>query len=198
MSLKVESLFHVLWRCGRMPPVALAMLGITVGAGPAFASSGDVASGIATATVIHPLTVSQLADLDFGMVASDAGGVGSVTIAPGNSAILYEGAARPGCSADVACPAGHAARFSVTGKEGSSYSISVPSRIGARDPASDQPALTVESITIQTRSRPAAGATGQLDATGHDSFGVGGTLQVPAGLRAGRYRISIPVVVFYN
>lgn len=170
---------------------------------PAWAN-GATATGMATATVVHPIAVTQMADLDFGIVISDSGRAGSVTIAPGGPAIRYAGGARLGCGGRLACPKAHAGLFGVTGQANSTYSIAVPSNISVRGISASEalsaeaPLLVVTGITARTESRPAAGSVGQLGANGRDRFSLGGTLNVTTKLPPARYRVSIPVVVTYN
>lgn len=166
------------------------------------------AVGVAAATVVSPVAVRQLTDLDFGVVAANAGSGGEVVLAPGSGSATYGGGARRGCSGGVACPAPHAASFEVSGEAGRAYSIAAPDSIavagevvapgsGGSDEASP-PVLRVEALHFRSASRPEAGSAGRLDAAGRDRFDLGGTLRVPAALPPARYRVSVPVIVAYS
>ncbi len=172
---------------------------------PAPALAGDVAasaSGAAAAVVVGPVTVRQIADLDFGTVAADAASPGWVTLEPGGGGAIYSGGARQACGTGPSCPAPHAARFEVTGEAYRAYAIAAPDSltlagdaIEARSPA---PVLTIERLRIRSASRPGAGPMGQLDAAGRDSFDLGGSLHLPSALAPARYRVSVEVIVTYS
>lgn len=90
-------------------------------------------------------------------------------------------------------------RFQVTGAPGSAYRVSVGSSALAywRTPAQGRtPQLTVTNFTVRTNSQ--GSASGILDATGSDFINVGGTLQVPSGMKAASYRVEVPIHVEYN
>lgn len=157
------------------------------------------ANGAATAQIVAPLTVTRVSDLDFGTIfASAAPGV--VTVSPEGSA-SYGGGVHPACAgADCASP--HAAAFAVRGEPDRSYAIVVPARIVANGTSSDPgdetpPDIAVNDIALRTDSRPADGASGQLGRTGADRFTIGGTLEIPAGLRSSRYRATIAITINY-
>lgn len=113
-------------------------------AGAVQAASGNsaTATGMASATIVAPVQVATLSDLDFGNVASDGPNYGqndgqnpgqSIGAATGpaqvsvgaDGATRFEGAARPVCLA-LDCPMPHSAGFSVAGEAGRSYTITAP------------------------------------------------------------------------
>lgn len=166
------------------------------------------ASGSAAASVVSPITIRQIADLDFGTVTSTAAGFGSVTLAPGQGAAAFSGGTTSGCSNTGECPAPHPASFVVRGDAGRAYAVFAPPSVEIRgtailpplDSARDlsMPLLRIENLRIRTASRPQEGPAGQLDHHGSDSFDLGGTLRVRGGLAPARYRISVPIVVVYS
>ena len=179
---------------------------LLIAASPAMAASGNssAATGMASATVIQPITVTTTADLDFGTVASDTTGL--VDILPATSPALYSGGAHDACNADSTCHATHAASFTVAGEAGRSYTITAPQSVSitphpvAGSAAGSDllpPSLLVDAITIRTASRPDSGANGQLDGTGQDHFEIGGRLIVPAALSPARIVTQITVIVAY-
>ena len=164
------------------------------------------AAGAASATVVAPIAVRQISDLDFGVVAAGSGQAGSVTILPGIAAARYAGSAGQACSADGDCPAPHFASFEVSGEAGRAYSIAAPASVAlSGEPLGDgqegiaaTPVLQVEAIGLRSVSRPDAGPAGRLDSLGRDRFDLGGTLRLPATMAPARYRVSIPVIVTYS
>jgi hypothetical protein len=185
---------------------------LAVGASPALAASGNMATanGMASATIVEPIAVTSVVDLDFGNVASDGdqAGPGSVMLG-GEGAARYEGRARAVCDLGD-CPAPHSAGFTVAGEAGRAYTITAPMflTIAPRAIVGPEDALSVmgtmpqmvlvDSIAVRTASRPDDGPSGQLDGAGRDSFEIGGRLQLPAGLPPARYVTVIKVVVAYS
>ena len=174
------------------------------GAGPQGALVS--AAGIATATVIKPIAVRRISDLDFGIIAN-SGESGSVIVAPGVSGARYGGSASRGCAADGDCPEPHVSSFEVAGEANRSYAIGVPARVaiageallsgraqGERAPAP----LHLEKISLRSASRPHAGPAGRLGPDGRDRFDLGGTLRISGTISPARYRASIPVIITYN
>jgi hypothetical protein len=187
----------------------LAALGFLIPPDAAWARAEETsATGAASATVISPVSVKQTADLDFGIIAANASGTGSVRLAPGGGVAIYRGSVRLSCIGATQCPAPHAARFEVNGEAGRSYVIAAPQRIAVPgktaapasegDDHADAPVLWVEEFWFRSASRPDAGPAGRLDARGQDWFELGGTLLVPSALPPARYRVSVPVIVSYN
>lgn len=156
------------------------------------------ATGAAAAQVVRPIAAVSLADLDFGLVSSDA--AGSVTVVAGEKTARYAGGARRACDQAQACPAEHPARFLVTGESGRSYRVAVPDRLTISGMQGDAqgPTLFAVALTVKTASRSADGTEGTLDAQGSDTFEIGGTLRLPAKHDAARYTVSVPVIVTYS
>lgn len=180
--------------------VALALLA----ASPAAAAGGAsaTAQGVAEATVIQPIVVSVITNLDFGMLTASHTMGGTVTVDPANGA-RYGGGASPACLGGGACPFVHASRFAVRGEAGRDYSVRAPAGIMASGTLLDgssgtAPDLAIASIQVRTQSRPDGGFSGTLDGNGRDIFDVGGALMVPAGTPAARYRAVLPVIVTYG
>lgn len=185
-----------------------AASGALLAAMPAFAQSAmSTASGMATATIVRPIAVRQISDLDFGLVTS-TGEAGSVTLQPGAPAARYSGSARLGCAADDECPVPHVSSFEVTGEANRSYTIAVPASVAitgetlSADRESRMTAppavLRVEAIRLRSASRPEAGPAGRLDPGGRDRFDLGATLRIAGAVAPARYRVSIPVLVTYH
>ena len=170
-------------------------------ASPAVASGNSAAAdGEARATIVTAVAATEIADLDFGGIASNPAQGGAVAIPAGTDRARYTGGARSSCNA-AHCPSAHPARFAVTGEANRAYAVWTPASMpveGILAAGGAARTLTVTGIEVRTDSRPDSGAHGQLDAAGADGFGVGGTLQVPAGLSPAHYRVSIPVMLTYS
>jgi hypothetical protein len=181
---------------------AAALLALLSGS-PAAAASGSSASaqGAVSATVIQPIVVTALSNLDFGMLASARMQGGAVTIDPASGA-HYSGGASPACVGAGACPPVHASRFAVRGEAARSYVVSAPRGLVAsgtlEGSAAPAPDLAIETLTVRSESRPDNGPGGTLDVNGQDYFSIGGTLVVPAGTSAAHYQATLPVIVTYS
>jgi hypothetical protein len=158
------------------------------------AGNSAQAGGFAQATIVAPISAEELADLDFGTVASNPARGGTIAIPSGGGAARYSGGVRNGCPGSK-CPLAHAARFAVSGEANRAYAVSTPRslRVGGNGPA-----LLVNSIEVRTDSRPGSGPHGMLGEKGGDGFSVGAVLGVPAGLPPAHYRVSIPVTLNYS
>ena len=186
---------------GLLPAAFVAAL---LSASPALAGSGQsaTAQGRAEAIVIQPIVTSALSDLDFGILTSSRTASGSITVDPANGA-HYTGGASPAClGGGGACPGIHASEFAVRGEATRSYLVDAPSSIVATGTlvgsGGSAPDLAIETLTVRTRSKPASGESGTLDANGEDRFTIGGTLMVPAGTNPAHYRATLTVIVSYS
>ena len=156
------------------------------------------ASGYASARVARPIAITGIDNLDFGMIASSGSGTVIVGVADGTAS--YGGTARQACVGADICPQPHAARFEVTGEHSRNYRIALPEelRIAVNTFPRVGTILLVAGFTVRTASQPGAGPKGRLDILGHDSFTVGGTLNIPVALPPGRYAVTVPVLVTYD
>ena len=151
----------------------------------------------ATASVIRPLSVTAIADMDFGTITHLPGVGGTATVSPGSGGASFAGGASAVCSGSD-CASAHAARFAVTGEPQRNYTIRLPGTVTATGSTigigGTAPPLTISALTLRTR-----GGTGmpRLDASGNDGFEVGGTITLPADLPPARYRASFAVIVTY-
>lgn len=175
---------------------ALALLpGALFAAAPAWAAES---TGFVSATVVGPLSVEALADLDFGSVGRVGAEGGALFVTPGNGPVRYAGGARSTCATgERGCALPHAARLRVTGEPGRAYRVVMPESVQARG-SEGLPALPVTGLTVRTDSRPQAGAQGVLDPRGADGIEIGGELRIPAGTAASHYRAQVAVIVVYG
>jgi len=170
----------------------LAALASTAQARPA------QAVGVATATVIRPLSVVAKADMDFGTVTHLPGTGGTVTVSPAASGASYGGGASALCSG-VSCTTAHPAQFAVSGEPQRHYVIQLPATVlaigTATSPDTTAPPLTISGLTLRSSG---GGSNPWLDAAGQDEFAVGGTITLPADLPPAHYHASFAVMVSYS
>ena len=140
------------------------------------------ASANAKATIIKPISIAKVsgADLLFGNIIADADG-GTVTVNLDGSrnatGVLFPSVL--GTSA--------AAKFTVTGFEGATYAITLPTA----------PVTITHNTDEMTVTDFSEDATGTLN-SGTETFNVGATLNVGANQAEGEYTGTFSVTVAYN
>ncbi|KUR75056.1 DUF4402 domain-containing protein [Novosphingobium sp. Fuku2-ISO-50] len=182
----------------RSTGAALAIAASVLASAPACHAKPSTAIGVAMATVLRPLRVVAVADMNFGTVTHAVGSGGTVTVSPGGAGAAFSGGASAVCTASD-CLAAHAALFSVSGEPQRNYAIQLPASITATgvatNPGATAPPLVVNGLTLRTTS---GAGQHRLDASGADRFEVGGTITLPADLPPARYRASFAVIVSYS
>lgn len=154
------------------------------------ATSFGQVQGIAptNATIITPISIVKVTNLEFGNVAVQTATAGTVILSPG-------GTRATGGAGGVSLPATtgtvSAASFTVSGLAGYTYSISLPTTFNV---ASGANTMVVNTFT----STPTP--TGTLSVSGSETLSVGATLNVTAGQAAGTYTSAagLTVTVNYN
>lgn len=148
----------------------------------------SVANAGASASVIVPIGVVKVADMNFGNAAVSATSGGIIILAPSGSRTTGgSGVTLPGTTGSVA-----AAGFVVTGAPGYTYAITLPSSTLITGPGSAT--MTLNGFT----STPSA--TGTLGSGGSQNLAVGASLVVSAAQVPGAYTnaTAVPVTVNYN
>lgn len=146
------------------------------------------ATATASATIVTPIAISKVLDLNFGNVAVQSTTGGTVILTPA-------GTRSTGGAGGVTLPASvgtvTAASFTVTGTTGYTFSITLPATPTTVTSGSNN--MTVSAFT----STPTA--IGTLT-SGTQTVLVGATLNVAAGQAAGTYlsAVAFPVTVNYN
>ncbi|MEM8520455.1 DUF4402 domain-containing protein [Flavobacterium sp. PL12] len=141
----------------------------------------------ATATIITPLTISKLVDMNFGDISTN-GTNGTVILSNANVR-----SATGGASFSAATPGTiTSAKFVVTGNTGYAYSISIPTAITLTH-------TNTTSVMQVTNIGNSVGATGTLTG-GTQDISVGGTLNLVGAQLEGVYTntTDLKVTVNYN
>ena len=161
---------------------SIILFAITAGT---FAQNTDTEQTIATATIVGPLTLTKVSDMDFGTIAVGTS-VGTVVLAPDNTRTFSGGAS-------MVPPAnGVAASFTVAGQASETFAITLPAdgTVTLTGPGDPMPVSAFNH---------SAGATPALNATGTAAFTVGATLSTAASQASGAYAsANFPVTVSYN
>ena len=146
------------------------------------------ATATASATVLTPIGITKVADMNFGNVAVASGSGGTVVLSvSGSRTTGGTGVTLPATSGTVA-----AAGFTVSGAAGFTYVITLPSACTLSDGGGHS--MTLNSFV----SNPTA--TGTLNSSGAQSLKVSATLSVAAAQAPGSYTNAsgVPVTVNYN
>jgi hypothetical protein len=151
----------------------------------AFTFAQVTETATATATIVGPISLTLVDDMNFGNVAVGASG-GTVVLTPAGGRSTTGGVTLPAITGTVT-----AAEFTVAGADGYTYAITLP--VGATTITSGANTMTVDTWT----STPAA--TGTLTG-GSETLTVGATLNVAALQPAGTYisGTAFAVTVNYN
>lgn len=151
------------------------------------AFSQETATATATATIVTPIAITKTADMNFGNVAVQSTTGGTVVLPPSATPTRTTtgGVTLPATAGTVT-----AAAFTVTGEDGYTYSISLPTSVTITSGAN--------SMTAGTFTSSPSG-TGTLT-SGEQTLYVGATLSVAAAQASGTYVSATPfnVTVNYN
>lgn len=158
----------------------------------------NTATGTATAsaTILTPITIVKVTDLNFGNIASGTAGTVVMTAAGVRTAT---GPVLPAVPGTVT-----AASFTISGEATKTYTVTLPTTISLAGPSSST--MTVTTFTSNPTTTVGAGVLGGTAAaagaiaSGSQTLTVGGTLNVGANQAAGFYTIAggLSVTVAYN
>ncbi len=162
---------------------AVAMIALT---SKTFAQQESTDVATSTATVITPISLTNVSGIDFGTIAVDATLPGTVVIASDGN---YSTTGDVTVTAD-STPA--PATFTVSGEDTYAYTIVLPTEpIILTDGATTESTMNLNAIT--------SNASGSIGSSA-ETFNVGGTLNVASGQAAGSYTntLDLSVTVYYN
>jgi hypothetical protein len=153
-----------------------------------FGQASVTANAPATANIVTPLGITKTVDMNFGNIAVNAN-AGTVILSTTNTRTVTGGITLPGTAGTVA-----AAQFSVTGQNGYTYSITMPSSALTLTRTSGSETMTVDTWVNNV------GPTGTLSVSGAQTIIVGATLNVGGSQVAGEYKntTGFPITVNYN
>ncbi len=160
----------------------------------AMAQAGTSASATAQAgaTVVVPLVVTAEEEIDFGAIASGSIS-GTVIVTVDDKRSATGGASLLG-GADF-----HRAEFKVVGPPNASYKITLPSTLTAEhDSSSPGPNLNVVNLVSFSTEANAVTDTGVIGPGGSDMVYVGGTIEIPAGAKNGKYEADVVLTVEFQ
>ena len=166
-----------------------AILAFAVFSSSAYAQTVVSEAATATATIITPIAITKVANMNFGEISTN-GTHGTVILTPAG-----ERSAAGGASFSTAPGEITSAKFTVTGKAGYGYSVSIPTTITLKQTGGS----ATMDVTSITNSIGIPGTAGTLTGGTQDIF-VGGTLNLVGAQLAGVYTntADLKVTVNYN
>jgi hypothetical protein len=143
----------------------------------------------ASATIVIPISISKINDMNFGEIAVISSASGTVIIDPSGSITSGGGG---GVTLILTTGSVSSASFNVTGAAGYTYNITLPS--GSIPVSCGTNTMDLSSFTCSVSP------LGLLSTGGSQLLTVGATLNVPAGQAVGTYSTSssMPLTVNYN
>jgi len=150
----------------------------------------------AGAVIVDAITLTQTADLHFGVMTLPSGDV-DIVVTP---ASVRTASVPANITLLGAAPTAHAAAYTVAGGADLTYAITLPAdaTVEITETVGGLVTLAVNDFNAVVASE-GAGTTGTLSGLGADSFNVGATLTVPVvGTTAGIYYGTFDVDVAYN
>lgn len=168
----------------RISPIHGAVIAIAV-----FATSSvhaaTQATANASATVLSPISISKVDDMNFGSFVAGPSASGSVTLTAASSTSR----SGTGVVLDTGST-GSAAKFSITGLSNGVFSITLPTSVTLT--------ATGGTMTVDTFTTDLSPTAATLSAGGLADMYVGATLQVGAAQADGTYTGTFDVSVDYN
>jgi hypothetical protein len=161
-----------------------AALICAAGVGVSHAATGTSTS---TGTVVQPLTITNVVNLNFGKFIAGSSG-GTVVVDTANVQTVSGGVTSTATWAALA----KTATFTVTGEPNATYAITYPNTSTLAGPGT---ALTLDTFTTAV---DAGGTVGTLPVSGPQILSVGATAHVAASQAAGTYLGSFDVTINYN
>ncbi|EIA08540.1 DUF4402 domain-containing protein [Flavobacterium frigoris] len=160
----------------------------------------STANASAGATIIVPMTLTEQNSLNFGSTNKKLGVAGSVVLSTADASRDFNGGVSGSSFGD---PATNAV-FNITGANDSSYAITLPSSITVMEPGSMTMTINELKIRFSGAAQDIAINEGSnsvskmLNASGNDSFRLGGKLNIGSEQLAGSYSGTYSVTVDYN
>ena len=145
-------------------------------------------SGVLTAVVSRPISLTGTPTLNFGTVIKPRAGNGSVSLSAATNTRTISGNGAGGLNT----PTPARASYTVTGEGGQAVSVSVPASFTMNSSTGASIAVTLISHGLPTSLSAAPGSEGSA------SFYVGGTFGISAGMETGDYSGVYTVTAQYN
>jgi len=160
-------------------------------------TSATVTGTTAGAVLIKAMTLTQTAPLHFGSIVLTSAAGGTVELPSSSVTRVFTG----GVATSAATPVATNAAYNVTGTINETYAITLPTTTTLTHTtlSSGVYQMDVTLMKVRFTNTPGVDAiTSTLDASGNDSFTLGGTLTVKASQLGGIYAGTFNVTVDYN
>lgn len=153
----------------------------------ALAQNTSTATASGSATIIRPITITQVQDLQFGRIIRPSTGSGTVTM--GNTSDTVTASGGPFVLGGITT---RRAEFTIASEGGQAFSLSVPANL----------TMVKGADSIVVTLNPSLGAlptvTGALGSGVSQTLYVGGSFPLPDTQATGAYTANFSVTVTYN
>ncbi len=146
------------------------------------------ATGQATAVITEPLNIQMTEELEFGKIRP-GDTPGTVVVTP-----LDDRSATGGTELSGSGDHHHRAKFKIEGPLNAFFTIQLFSSPAEHDNGAN-PNLDITDLKSFSKTLNMETTTGQTDSNGKDKVYVGGTLQVPAGAKKGKYEGDVTITI---
>jgi hypothetical protein len=160
-------------------------------------TSATVTGTTAGAVLIKAMTLTETAPLHFGSIVLTTTAGGTVVLPSNSTTRSFTG----GCATSAATPVATNAAYNVTGTINETYALTLPATTTVTHTTVGTGVNTMDITLMKARFTNTPGSdavVSTLDASGNDSFTVGGTLTVQANQLGGIYAGTFNVTVDYN
>ena len=150
--------------------------------------AGPSATGQASVTISNPPSILITEELEFGQVRP-GGTAGTVVVTPQNNRFATGGTELSGSGSQHS-----RAEFEIEGPANAFFTIQLSSSPAEHDEGSN-PSLEITDLVSFSQTLGIVTTTGKTDSDGEDEIFVGGTMQVPAGAKNGKYEGEVTLNV---
>ena len=152
--------------------------------------AGASANATASCTIINPIAVAQTSNLSFGVMAVQTAVAGTCILSTAGVRTATGGVNLPSSGTS-----GNNAAFAVSGEANTTYAIVLPTNVHIVNGSNS---MDINALKARFNGKTVDALTSTLNASGSDSFSIGGTLSVVAAQNVGKYEGTFPVTVAYN
>lgn len=162
--------------------IAALFLGFSVNA---MAQKTGEATAKAGATIVSPLSISWIRDLDFGTIVANSENAGTVTLAT-----TYEATSTPSVVTMAPGSTSHTAVFTISGDAKRTFKITMPATVTLEGPEDAEMIITLAKNLNEINNALTEGGAATLY--------IGGSLAVADNQAAGDYKAEFNVAIAYE
>jgi hypothetical protein len=154
-----------------------------------------ISANVGTSLIV-PMTITKVTDLNFGTITLLTSAGGTVVLSASNEATYAEGILAPSSSNSSVVSD---ASYTVTGTMNATYALTLPSTvIPVTETTLHSASMDITAFTARFNTEIVDATTSKISSLGVDDFKVGATLTVKPSQIGGIYAGTFPVTVDYN